>query len=281
MNSWYNWQTQVPDLADTKDDDSNAYNIYLNQYSTPQDLFNSLIYQEGVVDRFSWFIEDYIQQEQEFQGISKTFGMRYQAVQINSAGDVILYVRYVSDNSPASDANIKRGDIISALDGTALNTSNFDQVVSSLYNDTTTFSFSQENGGSLTFVEDKTLTSSVVYENPVYLTKVFPDINGKKVGYLVYNGFVSSYNDELNTAFATFKSENIDELILDLRLNGGGSVETSSYLASMIYADAAQGKFADLKFNSKHSNENGSYNFSNTLNVYNADNVKTRRRNHQ
>ncbi|GGK19769.1 peptidase S41 [Yeosuana aromativorans] len=275
MNSWYNWQTQVQNLSDTKDDDSNAYNIYLNQYSSPQDLFNSLIYQEGVVDRFSWFIEDYIQQEQEFQGISKTFGMRYQAVQINNTGDVILYVRYVSDNSPASDANIKRGDIISALDGTSLNTSNFDQVIGNLYNDTTTFSFSQESGGSLTFVEDKTLTSSVVYENPVYLAKVFPDINGKKVGYLVYNGFVSSYNDELNTAFATFKSENIDELILDLRLNGGGSVETSSYLASMIYADAAQGKFADLKFNSKHSNENGSYNFSNTLNVYNTDNLKT------
>ena len=92
---------------------------------------------------------------------------------------------------------------------------------------------------------------------------------------MVYNGFVTSYNDELNTAFATFKSENIDELILDLRLNGGGSVETSSYLASMIYANAGEGIFADLKFNSKHTNENGSYNFSNTLNIYNTNNKKT------
>ena len=275
MNSWYNWQPQVPNLANTKSDDPNAYNTYLNQYSKPQDLFNSLIYQKDIVDRFSWFIEDYIAQQQQFQGITKTFGMRYQAVQINSSGDVILYVKYVAKNSPASTANIQRGDIINALDGTTLNSNNFNTEVKKLSNDTVTFSFVQENGGTLTFIEDKTITTAIVYENPVYLSKIFNNVAGKKVGYLVYNGFISSYNDELNAAFATFKSENIDELILDLRLNGGGSVETSAYLASMVYAGADQGKFADLKFNSKHSNENGSYYFSNTLNVYNTDNVKT------
>lgn len=275
MNSWYNWQPQVPDLADSKKDDANAYTAYLNQFAKPDDLFNSIIYQKDIVDRFSWFIDDYIVQEQQFQGISKSFGMRFQSVQINSSGDVILYVRYVAENSPASAANIKRGDIINALDGTQLNNTNFNTEVSKLSNDTVTFSFAQENGGALTFVEDKTITTAVIYENPVYLTKVFPDINGKKVGYLIYNGFRSSYNDELNAAFATFKSENIDELVLDLRLNGGGSVETSSYLASMIDANAGEGKFADLKFNSKHENQNGAYNFSNTLNIYNADNTKT------
>ena len=275
MNSWYNWQSQVPDLADSKDDNSNEYASYLNQFANPEDLFNSLRYQYGVTDRFSWFVDDYIEQEQQFQGISKSFGMRYGAVQINSSGDVIIYVTYVANDSPASDANIKRGDIISALDGTTLNTTNFSQIVNTLYNDTVTFSFSEESGGTLSFVEDKTITSAVIYENPVYLAKVFPDIDGKKVGYLVYNSFANSYNDELNAAFATFKNENIDELILDLRLNGGGSVATSSYLASMIYANANEDVFASLEFNSKHSNENGSYFFSNTLNVYNANNVKT------
>tara|TARA_R110001583_G_scaffold191529_4_gene356792 strand:- start:4957 stop:6423 length:1467 start_codon:yes stop_codon:yes gene_type:complete len=275
MNSWYNWQTQVPDLADSKKDNSNNYDAYLKQFQKPEDLFNSVIYQKDVIDRFSWFIDDYIIQEQQFQGISKSFGMRFQSVQINSSGDIIIYVRYVANNSPASAANIKRGDIISALNGTLLNTTNFSDLVNTLNNDTVTLSFATENNGILTPTEDKTITATIVYENPVYLSKVFNDINGKKVGYLVYNQFVTSYNDELNAAFATFKSENIDELILDLRLNGGGSVETSSYLASMIYANAGEGKFADLTFNSKHENENGSYNFSNTLNVYNTNNKKT------
>ncbi|MBK5210324.1 MAG: peptidase S41, partial [Flavobacteriaceae bacterium] len=103
----------------------------------------------------------------------------------------------------------------------------------------------------------------------------FPDVNGKKVGYLVYNGFRSSYNDELNTAFAYFKSEGIQELVLDLRLNGGGSVETTAYLASMIYANAGSDKFAILKYNSKHSDRNGTAYFYNTLNVYDVNDKKT------
>ncbi|WP_428743370.1 S41 family peptidase [Tenacibaculum sp.] len=275
MNSWYNWQTEVPDLSDTKDDNSSSYAAYLNQFSNPEELFNSLRYQYGITDRFSWFIDDYIVQEQQFQGISNSFGIKFQAVQINNNGDIILYIEYVADNSPASNSNILRGDIINAVNGTVLNTSNFNNVVNDLYKETVTLSFVSENNGVLTPTEDKTITATIVYENPVYLAKVFNNIDGKKVGYLVYNGFRSSYNDELNEAFATFKNDNIDELILDLRLNGGGSVATSSYLASMIYADAGEGIFANLEFNSKHTNENGSYNFSNTLNVYNADNVKT------
>lgn len=274
MNSWYNWQSEVPNLADTKDDNSSEYTNYLNQFNNSEDFFNSLRFQYGVTDRFSWFIEDYIEQQQGFQGISKSHGINYQSVQINSSGDIILYTRYIADNSPASAANIKRGDIINAINGTILNTSNFSNVVNGLFEDTVTLSFVAENGGSLTFLENKTITAAILSENPVYLKKIFNDINGKKVGYLVYNGFRTSYNDELNAAFSFFKSENIDELILDLRLNGGGSVATSAYLASMIYANAGVEEFANLEFNSKHTEENGSYHFTNTLNVYDSNDNK-------
>jgi C-terminal processing protease CtpA/Prc len=95
------------------------------------------------------------------------------------------------------------------------------------------------------------------------------------VGYLVYNSFRSSYNDELNTAFAYFKSEGIQELVLDLRLNGGGSVETTAYLASMINASAGTEIFAKLTFNAKHTNQNSSYTFQNKLNVYDVSGTKT------
>lgn len=274
MNSWYYWQEQVSDLVDTKDDNNTEYNTYLNKFTTHKDFFESLKFQPNMADRFSWFVEDYVAQSQLFQGISKSHGLRYKPVQINNNGDVIFYVQYVASNSPASTANIKRGDIINAIDGTVLNTSNFADLANKLFNETIKLSFVSVSNNVLMPKEDKTLTASVLLENPVHLKKVFSDINGKKVGYLVYNGFRTSYNDELNEAFAFFKAENIDELILDLRLNGGGSVPTSAYLSSMICASAETGKFAILQYNSKHSKRNGFFNFQNTLNVFNANNEK-------
>ncbi|MCK5677728.1 MAG: carboxyl-terminal protease, partial [Flavobacteriaceae bacterium] len=93
MNSWYNWNTDVVNLSNTKDDIQDDYYTFLNNYNDPEDLFYSLCYkyigtvgEENAVDRFSWFIEDYVVQNQQFQGISKSFGFRLQAVQINDEG---------------------------------------------------------------------------------------------------------------------------------------------------------------------------------------------------
>jgi len=275
MNSWYNWQEDVSDLADTKDDNNSAYTSFLNSYDDPKDLFQGLLYNYPNTDRFSWFVEDYVVQQQQFQGISKSFGFRLQAVIINDEDDIIFYVRYVAPNSPASDAGIMRGDIFNAINGVVLNDSNYNTAVSGLNNDTVTLSFVSEDGGILTPLEDKTITAIQLSENPVHFKKVFDDINGKKVGYLVYNGFRSSYNDELNEAMAYFFNEGINEMILDLRLNGGGSVQTMGYLASMIYANGGTDKVAELKWNSKHSDQNSSYNLENTLNVYDSNGTKT------
>jgi len=274
MNSWYNWQTDVPDLANTKDDDKDAYNSYLNGFADPEDFFESLLFQKGTVDRFSWIVDDFVALNNSFQGITKSFGFRLQAVSIYTAGDVVFYVRYVAPGSPADLSGIKRGDIINALDGIVLNESNYKATVGKLSNETVTLSFVAENNDILTPIGDKTITAVEISEDPVHFKKVFTDIGGKKVGYLVYNGFRSSYNDELNAAFADFKNEGIDILVLDLRLNGGGSVETTAYLASMIDASAGTETFAKLTFNAKHTNQNSSYTFQNKLNVYEIINEK-------
>ncbi|MCA0931835.1 peptidase S41 [Lutimonas saemankumensis] len=278
MNSWYNWQKESQNLDDTKDDIKNDYYTFLNSYNDAEDFMYQLCYKHwsvvgdgNAVDRFSWFIEDYEVQEKAFQGITTSFGIRYQPVQVTNDGDVILYLEFVSPDSPAFKAGMKRGDLISGLNGTSINTSNYSSVMSSLSDNTVTFSIAAIEGNSLKELDSKTITRAVVADNPVHFYKVFEDVGGKKVGYLVYNGFRFSYNDELNEAFAFFKSEGINELVLDLRLNGGGSVETTAFLASMIYADAGTDIFAELIFNSKHSGSNGAYNFSNTLNKYNAE----------
>jgi carboxyl-terminal processing protease len=101
-----------------------------------------------------------------------------------------------------------------------------------------------------------TVQSEEIQENPVFLDTVY-NIEGLKVGYLVYNGFTSAFDPKLNTSydlilnnvFEGFRSEGIDKLIIDLRYNLGGSVQTAKYLASMIYSTDESKVFAKTKYN--------------------------------
>jgi carboxyl-terminal processing protease len=111
-----------------------------------------------------------------------------------------------------------------------------------------------------------------VVENPVFYSDIITNDAGTKIGYLVYNGFKYTFHEELNNVFGNFKSEGIQELVLDLRYNGGGSVLTSAYLASMIYGGASENDvFAKLIYNAKHSDEGGYYPFFDTAYVYDKD----------
>ncbi|AZJ31645.1 C-terminal processing protease CtpA/Prc, contains a PDZ domain [Tenacibaculum mesophilum] len=270
MNSWYNWQEDISNLADSKDDNINEYYTYLNSYGTPNDLFKSLLYKYQEVDKFSWFIEDYIEQEKAFQGTSTSFGFRPTSIKINDT-NIILLVTKVSENSPASEKGLKRGDIIIGIDGQKFTTTNFDALIKNYYNETAEFILGENDG--VTEKSKITLTKREVNDNAIQLAKIFNNINGKKVGYLVYNGFRSSYDKELNNAFANFKAEGIQELILDFRYNGGGSVLTCGYLASMIYGEGAaeQDVFAKTIYNKKHTDRSFLLPFLNGIFQYDSD----------
>jgi len=278
MNSWYNWQLDSPNLADSRDDNQEDYISFLNGYTDYRDLMYSLCYKHislvgagNAEDRFSWFIEDYVAQANSFQGISTRYGFTQRAIQINEAGDIVIAILMVEQDSPAASAGMKRGDIVNGINGNILNTSNVDAAFSDLSNETVTLSFVSENDGVLTQLDDKTMTRGIVASNPVHFKKVFDDIGGNKVGYLLYNQFSDSFNDELNEAFAFFKGEGINELVLDLRFNGGGSGLATTYLASMIYGQAATGLLYDTKFNAKHSQYDSGEFFQNTLIIKNTN----------
>jgi C-terminal processing protease CtpA/Prc len=93
-----------------------------------------------------------------------------------------------------------------------------------------------------------TMTSVVLQENPIHMDTTFV-FNNEKIGYLVYNGFNADFNIQLNDVFKKFKDADIDRLVLDLRYNGGGSVQTCTYLASMIYGTDSTKVFSKSQYN--------------------------------
>src|SRR5690606_23217469 len=68
LNLYYLWQEEVPNLADDRFTSQSQLNDFLRGYSNPSDLFNSLLYQKGTVDRFSVIYSDYTVLEQVLTG---------------------------------------------------------------------------------------------------------------------------------------------------------------------------------------------------------------------
>ena len=106
---------------------------------------------------------------------------------------------------------------------------------SSIFNpETYTIGLATYDGTNVTPTgESVTLTKAEYTEDPIFVTQTF-DVNGEKVGYLMYNAFTSGFDSELNAVFGSFASEGVTVLVLDLRYNSGGSVRSSTYLSSMI-----------------------------------------------
>lgn len=245
LNVFYLYKSQVPELDDKAFASQTELNGFLSNYATPEDLFNYLLVEE---DRFSFIINDYQKLEASLQGVSLHNGMEFGLVQIQETGDIFGYVRYVLPQTSAAANGVKRGMIFNGIDGQIFNENNYNGLLSQT---TYTINLATLNGSDLTSTgESITLVKEQYAENPVHIQKTF-EIDGQKIGYLMYNAFTSSYDNELNAVFANFKGEGITDLILDLRYNGGGSIETANDLSSMI-----TGQFNGQLFIKQVYNEN-------------------------
>lgn len=261
MNFWYYWQKEVPALADHSYQSSNFAGTKSNEF------FYSLLYNYPNTDRFSWIVEDVDVLLQSFSGISKSSGMDFSLYLNENKTDITGIVNYVVPNSPADRAGIKRGDLLTGVNGSPLTTQNYTQ----LQNDQYRITILNPTTGN---TSDKNITAVVLEENPIAFTKTF-DINGKKIGYLVYNGFRANYNDELNAAIASLKQDNITDLILDLRYNGGGSVTSAVALGQMITGQFTGKPFVSTEYNAKVGSQlNRTYTLTNKVNIYNENSDK-------
>ncbi|HIC30626.1 MAG TPA: carboxyl-terminal protease, partial [Flavobacteriaceae bacterium] len=118
--------------------------------------------------------------------------------------------------------------------------------LSLLNNDVYTIGLAQLDGSNNLNLtgEEITLTKQVYEENPIYITNTF-EVDGIKVGYLMYNRFLNDYDPALNQVFANFVAEGVDELVLDLRYNPGGSVNNAVLLSSLIAGKPSTSLFSN------------------------------------
>ena len=271
MNSWYYWQREVPDLADNRFKTQADYVSFING-KTPDKLFYSLL---KSTDGFSW-IENTndIVRDARVAEIEKKSGFDY-ALYPKGGGSTnyVALVNYVVPNSPAANAGLKRGDVITKVNGAYLTDNNFGNLDKDQFTVTRaeTVKVDIVNNYYQLTTTDKNESLSVskadIDENPIAFYKKF-DLAGKKIGYLVFNAFSIDYNDELNAQFAQMKSDGITDLVLDLRYNGGGSLSTALALAQMINGNFTGQDYLYSEYNSKHTSYNGYDKLSSTIPIY-------------
>ena len=196
-------------------------------------------------DRWSQLFDDITPFQESVDGISTTHGMNLSVGSFNDTNpqSYFFVVNFTYEDSPAAKAGVKRGDIIISYNGSDITDKNLDDA----YYGVGTGEYglgSWEPDGIHDKGKSVSMTAVKMYLNPIVCHKTF-DVNGKKVGYLMYDSFDLDSAGKLIDICKQFKSEGVTELIIDLRYNGGGYVFTEELLAS-TFAPASNVKAGDL-----------------------------------
>lgn len=244
----YYWYSQLPDYkafnprSYTGSDDLDALQTELDrlsQYAINPATSKPYEYYATAPGEAKYSFIDDGTASARLNAVSGDFGF---APIYNTATDI--RVKYVYAGSPADKAGIKRGDQITSINGRTNLTydansgsANVNYVINAYANSSSITMILKHTDGTPFTVS---MTAASYKVNPVIISKVLT-VGTKKVGYIVFNSFVtlSSTQSALSTAFGDFAAQGITDLVVDLRYNGGGYVETSEYLANLIAPTAA------------------------------------------
>jgi C-terminal processing protease CtpA/Prc len=231
MNEWYLWNDQLPEVNPDNYDDADA-------------LLNAMM--NKPTDKWS-----YIQEEETYNALFERG--EYEGYGVRMARDLEgnLRVAFVYDDSPFGRAGVERSWIIDKINGTSIRDIDGFTLGQLLEGSSHQFAFVKPDGS--TFTEN--FTKSTIGINTVMNADVLERQN-KKIGYLAFNSFLATSEEELDTAFQHFQASGIDELIVDLRYNGGGRVNIAEWMASNIIGNAGAGKnFLEYSFNKDKAEE--------------------------
>lgn len=225
------------------------------QTDTVADYFPTLLYTggdpntpAGVVDVWSSYTSDDNFNLLYVNGQDVGYGVFVNGLEAVADG-APLTVRYVDPGSPADIAGIARGDTVVTVDGVAAATLVASGDFSSLSSDSagTTLSLVTSNG---TGTHSNTLTSAVYTLTPVQGTRILTSPEGRSIGYVMVTDAIDQALTPYDAAFAQFKSAGVQDVVVDLRYTGSGTVGDGEIMASYPDTAATSGQtYVNLYFN--------------------------------
>lgn len=247
-NELYLWFNEVVDrdpanTSAVKDYFALLKTTGLTDSGRPKDIFH-----------FTYNTEEYRQLSQG--GVVLGYGISWRVVNPLPPREIV--VEFVQAGSEAAANGIERGDTLLKVDGINVVTNNTQAGVNAFAR----AAFEPEAGSSHRFefsargnsgTREVLLAAGQVAMDAVPLVDVL-DVDDSKVGYLLFNDHSALAETQLFNAMDYLAGAGVDELVLDLRYNGGGFLDIASELAYMIAGPAATSgrTFERLQFNSKY-----------------------------
>ena len=247
MNEWYFWYRIAPRPDPAPYADAQSYfDAWLYTGSSPdfpRDRFSG----SQTTESFNRFFGD---------GATLGFGVAVAGLELDRDGRLPLFVRYVEPLSPAARGGVLRGDRVMSINGRP--------VAELIAADDFAALSAEQAGDMLTLVlrrsgtdRSVSLRAEVFSLSPVTGTAVVTSAAGRRVGYVAVKDMISQALAPLETAFARFRAEGVQDVVLDLRYNGGGLVSTGATLASYVAGSRGSGlAYASLLYNDKRAATN-------------------------
>ncbi|OBP13626.1 peptidase [Rheinheimera sp. SA_1] len=192
-------------------------------------------------------------------GVTSGYGISWKAGATAPPRDFVI--AFTESASPAVAQNLGRGAKLLEVDGVDFVNDNtqagVDKINAGLFpakaGESHQFTFADQQGVRRSY----TLVSADVPTSPVQNVKVIDSPRGK-VGYLQFNSHIANAQPQLIDAINKFKSDNVSELVIDLRYNGGGLLALAGQFGYMVAGpNIIQGRyFEKTLFNDKYPNTN-------------------------
>lgn len=195
-------------------------------------------------DRFFSFLTSITAEQQFFAGgESIGFGLSSKT----NDPPTRIFVTQVFAGSAAADAQFVRGDEILQVGESAATLVSVSTLLAQANGFTNALGPTQSGvtrvfevqpvgGGSPV---NRTMTKRAFSLDPVPTVSIIPRTGLSPVGYINFRTFVSPADNLLRDAFSQFRAQNVRDVIVDLRYNGGGLVSTAEILASLLAQQAA------------------------------------------
>lgn len=269
MREHYLWYQDIPAIE--KEDE---------YFQAPATFFKKLLSKEAVNgqgDKYS-YMEEKLSNTPETRSQmldrTSTYGMEFILTNdpTGTTNHTYAKVLYTLPGSPAEAAGIRRGDWISAVNRQRITNSNYTLLQKGGQLQIAVNQLTRTDKGIVWQTADTLqMDTSIKMEINPFLIDTIYETEGKKIAYLMYNEFSTSPNNEasettyieqMKQRFAHIKSQQADELILDLRYNNGGYLQCAQALGSLIAPATALGKnFITLTYNDKTTPQTVNYAF--------------------